>query len=309
MITFSNSYVSDYVNYQYELLQDNRRIIHINWEIWNMNNIEHTVINILQKFGLSTNATKAYLTLLKNNPATGYEISAQSNIPRSAVYSVLNRLESLSLINSDGGSPKRYIPIAPSSLIEHLNHVHEDQINNLQKAFSSMDLDEEAFDFWHLHGYNSLILKMRESIKNAESQIVMNIWNKDLKGVEKEVMTAQGRGVDTILFSFTKLDSAANCTICYNIMESELRKIFRPKIIMVVDHEVTIMGSAQERDTNRAIWTNNEAITKIASDYIVLDITLAGQRLGIDVNPIVKRIMQRDEFDLENLIKKINSQS
>jgi len=76
------------------------------------------------------------------------------------------------------------------------------------------------------------------------------------------------------------------------LKEEDIRQIWKPKIVLVVDHKLTIMGSASEQN-GRAIWTSNPAITKIASNYIVLDITLAGQRLDIDINPIVKILCKR----------------
>ena len=47
--------------------------------------------DILIDFGLTSNAAKAYIALLKKNPSTGYEISTQTDIPRSAIYTVLNK--------------------------------------------------------------------------------------------------------------------------------------------------------------------------------------------------------------------------
>ena len=125
------------------------------------------IIKNLEHFGLSTNAARAYCSLLKSNPATGYEISSQANIPRSAVYNVLNKLESMGMISGMGDKPKRYIPLSPSSLIEHLENSHQDSIEELKHGLEHMKLDEEAFDFWHIHGYKNLILKLKEAIKAA----------------------------------------------------------------------------------------------------------------------------------------------
>ena len=96
-----------------------------------MADLQEKLITLLQQFGLSLNACKAYVSLLKNNPATGYEISSQSAIPRSAIYATLNRLESMGLVNSEGDTPKKYIPLAPSQLIDHLNSNHTENINGL----------------------------------------------------------------------------------------------------------------------------------------------------------------------------------
>ena len=74
-------------------------------------------------------------------------------------------------------------------------------------------------------------------------------------------------------------------------------------MIMVADQNITIMGSARDQDNSKAILTQNDAITEIATNHIILDITLAGQRLGFDPNPIVKRIMKHPDLHLDCLIK------
>ncbi len=266
------------------------------------------IIILLEKFGLSTNAARAYISLLQNNPATGYEISKDAGIPRSAIYATLNRLEKMGIVNSEGDSPKRFVPLSPYSLIEHLQNLHEDQLDGLKSALDKLDLNEEAFDFWHIHGYDNLIYKMREVINNAKSSIIINVWNSEFKKVHKELNAAHKRNIDIIVFSFSEISQPIGTTVSYQLKEEDIRQIWKPKIVLVVDHKLTIMGSASEQN-GRAIWTSTPAITKIASNYIVLDITLAGQRLDIDINPIVKNIMQKDEFDLDRLIDQVQGQS
>ncbi len=273
-----------------------------------MSTTEIEIISLLEQFGLSINAAKAYISLLHNSPSTGYEISKDSGIPRSAIYATLNRMEKMGIVNSEGKSPKKFIPLSPSSLIEHLQSMHEHQIGNLNTALDNLELDEEAFDFWHIHGYDNLIIKMREAINNANSSIIINVWNRELEKVDKELIAARDRNIDIIIFSFSTVKNPLGTTISYNLDESDIQKIWRPKVVVVVDHNITIMGSASEKN-GRAIWTSNPAITKIASDYIVLDITLAGQRLDLDINPTVKNIMQKDEFDLDKLIDQAQSKN
>jgi hypothetical protein len=63
------------------------------------------------------------------------------------------------------------------------------------------------------------------------------------------------------------------------------------------------MGGAVEDESTRAIWTQNKAIIEIATDHIVLDITLAGTRLNFDSTSIVQRVMRRPEIHLNELLK------
>lgn len=268
----------------------------------NISTSEKEIIDLLNEFGLPANLGKTYIALLRNNPATGYEVCTQSGVPRSAIYSVLHKLESLGIINSIGQNPKRYIPIQPSGLLEHFNQLHSDRITHLTEALENLDTEDPKFDFWHIHGYRNLILKLREAINKAKSKIFLSIWAKDLIQLENELKNAEKRGVIISIFSFTKLNKNYGNTISYELDEDKLKQIWNPKIILVIDQDTTIMGSTSTKQGNKAIWTNNAAITEIANNHIILDITLAGQRLKFDPNPIVKKMMKRPDLDLDEIL-------
>ena len=91
--------------------------------------------------------------------------------------------------------------------------------------------------------------------------------------------------------------------VSYSLDEKALRKIWTPKIIMVVDNKHTIMGSTKKTEESKAILTQNTAINEIATNHIVLDITLAGQRLGFDSTQYVKNIMRNQAEDLKDLLE------
>lgn len=268
-----------------------------------MPNAEQTIIDNLEKFGLPTNAAKAFLALLKKNPATGYEISNRASIPRSAIYPVLNRLESLNMINTVGKSPRRYAPLSPSALLDHLKGLQEDRIESLRSAFESLDLDEGVFDFWHIHGYNALILRIKEAINHSRHKLFLSLWRKEYDLLKRELQGARNRGVDVILFSFCALPSDVTEVVTYGLNQDDLLKIWNPKVIVVADQTTSIMGQSIDTPGSKAIWTNNEAITEIARNHIILDVTLAGQRLNFDPNPIVRRMMERADLHLDRLIE------
>ena len=261
------------------------------------------IIKNLERFGLSTNVARAYYSLLKSNPATGYEISSHAGIPRSAVYNVLSKLESMGLVSGMGDKPKKYVPLSPGSLIEHFENSHQDSIEELKHGLEQMELNEEAFDFWHIHGYKNLILKLKEMINSANEKLFVSAWKREIDALDTELNAAEERGLDLTVFSFCTLDKEYGKSISYDMDENELREIWSPKVIMVADQNITIMGSARDQDNSKAILTRNDAITEIATNHIILDITLAGQRLGFDPNPIVKRIMKHPDLHLDRLIK------
>ena len=259
--------------------------------------------NLLIKFGITSNAAKAYIALLKNNPSTGYEISSQTDIPRSAIYNVLKKLVSLGFANSIGDDPKKYIPLPTSAVIELLNQSHNDKLDNLKEAFSNLEVDDQVFDFWHLHGYRNIMLKAKELINNANKKIVISGWKREIEEIQKELAYAKKRGIENTIFSFTNIKKDLGRVVSYSLDEKALRKIWTPKIIMVVDNKHTIMGSTKKTEENKAILTQNTAINEIATNHIVLDITLAGQRLGFDSTQYVKNIMRNQAEDLKDLLE------
>ncbi|MCZ7670869.1 MAG: helix-turn-helix domain-containing protein [Chloroflexi bacterium] len=46
----------------------------------------------LNKIGFTEYEAKVYLALLREHPATGYQLSKESGVPRSMVYEALKRL-------------------------------------------------------------------------------------------------------------------------------------------------------------------------------------------------------------------------
>ncbi|MFQ6614325.1 MAG: TrmB family transcriptional regulator sugar-binding domain-containing protein, partial [Fidelibacterota bacterium] len=180
------------------------------------------------------------------------------------------------------------------------------RILKLEEALDHLDTSEEAFDFWHLHGYQNLMLKLRETIQSAQQKVFLSAWAREVAALEDFLDEANRRGVAITLFSFCRLGVTFGETVTYDLDERELRKIWNPKIILVADQSTTVMGSSANRPDSRAIWTRNRAITEIATNHIILDITLAGQRLNFDPNPIVQRVMKRPDLQLDTLLADAN---
>ena len=112
----------------------------------------------------------------------------------------------------------------------------------------------------------------------------------EIEEINDELKKASSRQVHITLFSFTKISKKIGELVSYDIDEDKLRKVWKPKMILVVDKKFTMMGSARKHDDSRSIFTENQAITEIATDHLILDITLAGNRLGFDSTKIVSSL-------------------
>jgi HTH-type transcriptional regulator, sugar sensing transcriptional regulator len=148
--------------------------------------------------------------------------------------------------------------------------------------------------------------KGRELIRKAKKNVYISAWGSEIEVLKNDIKDALKRDVKVIIFSFNPLPMKHTHFYSYNIEEKFLEKDWNHKIVLVADKHEILMGESDKRFPQRAAWTNNEAIISIAINYIILDITLFGQRRNVDVSECVTDMMNGHLNGLEELIKKNN---
>ena len=211
--------------------------------------METELILQLSKFGFTQNEAKAYLTLLKHCPATGYEVSQHSGVPRSAIYEILRKLELGGAVYSEGKKPVQYFPIPPEQLATQLTSRFEHNIHDLKDKLSELNTSSSSQQTWNIKGYTAMIDHGRSMINDAKESIYMSIWNRECSELKIQLNQAENRGLDICVFSFTKLSCSFGSTFSYNIDEEKLRKIWHRQIVLVVDKKNTLLGGADKTVT------------------------------------------------------------
>jgi sugar-specific transcriptional regulator TrmB len=245
-----------------------------------------TIARKMTNLGFTQYEARAYVSLLQNFPATRYEISKRSGIPRSAIYDVIHRLEQFGAVNAISAKPEKYVPLPPDKFVELLENRYKSKIEEFYDSVSDMQVDLESENLWNITGYTNLILKAKEMISNAQNEIYLSTWNREIQELKTELKEAVNRGVKVVLFSFTKT-ARIGLVYSYGLEEKELEKAWDHKIILVRDREELLMGEANRQYPRKVAWTQNKAIVMIAANHIVLDITLYGSRAEVDVSEVV----------------------
>lgn len=240
----------------------------------------------MMELGFTLYEARAYICLLQHYPATRYEISKRSGVPRSAIYDVINRLEKCGAVSAISREPKKYNPLPPDKFIALLGNHYKNRIRDFYDSISDIRINMETENLWNITGYQNLILKAKEMIHNARKMVYLSAWKREALELEQELREALNRGVKVVLFSFTSIPEVG-LVYSYGLSEKELRKVWDHKIILVRDMEELVMGEANKQFPRQVAWTYNKAIVMIAANHIVLDITLYGQRLDIDIRDAV----------------------
>ena len=247
----------------------------------------NSLIDLMMQLGFTKYEAKTYLYLLKNNPATRYELSKYSGVPRSAIYSVINKLEQEGLVNAIHAEPKRYIPLPPEQLIKLLELRYMETLNEFRENLVKLESDTRLDHLWNIKGYENMILKAKELIRGARESIYLSVWRREAIRLKDELLEAERRGVKIVIFSFTELPFRIGRVLSHNLPEEELEKIWDHKIILCVDQRELLMGEADIRQPKNVAWTQNRALISIALNHIVLDITLFGRRYGVNIDDCV----------------------
>jgi len=256
----------------------------------------------LEKSGFTKYEAKTYLGLLKHNPATGYEISQEAHIPRSVIYTILRRLEARGLVISIHDKPRRYLPLAPKQLLSRLEQDSSSRLTRLKDDLEHFNHQTESEGFWNLRGYELLLSTCKTLISEAHHSIYISGWKREIEALRQVLENAHKRKVTTVIFSFNDVESDLGSVFAYGIPEAKLEKVWDHKLIVVTDNQNLVMGPANQKETEQAIWTQNRAALTIATNYIILDITLYAQRCGLNLDATISQMMVEEKEVIDQLI-------
>jgi len=267
-----------------------------------MNFLEQ-VEEALCQLGFNRSQVRLYLALLKQFPATGYELAARSGVPRAAIYHTLQELEKEGLVSKVQESPARYQPLEPERLLQMLKLRFQKHFTELEEGLKNIARPAAPAGTWNVIGYDQLIEQARVLIAGCRRSVHLSLWRREADQLADTLRQAQAEGREVVLFSFNPLPADCGRSFTYDIPEQKLEKHWPHKIILIADLEQALMGGAEKSTENRAVLTREPALVEMAISNLVLDLTLWGQRHGQDTSAVISG-MTRFLAPIEDLAKK-----
>lgn len=250
----------------------------------------------LVALGLTRNESLGYLCLLEAEESlglTGYEVAARSGIPRSAVYGVLRKLQDGGWIFPTGDQPARYAPVPARDVLAGIRLDTLDRLAGLEESLGNLTPRSQPEPVWILNRYDRVLEVVAAAIGRAEHSLCLSLWQRELLALEAAVASAVSRGVHVLLHS---IDPALECppgAACWADRDADdRRRTWSHKLIAVVDRREAIMGGAEPGANNQAVHTRNPSLVDLATNHIVLDVTLIARALGRDPGSDVAPLMR-----------------
>lgn len=255
--------------------------------------MEDRVVAIMSRFGYTGNEARAYVALLQQSPATGYELASRGSVPRSAIYSILKRLEQSGVVNVIPGKPSRYTPISPDRLIAHLESRFTQDLDGFRSAVSQIMETQIEASTWTVSGYDSALAEAMRLLREARESVVCSYWRHEAEQLSPVLSEVAARGVNLVHFSFTSLPPLPGETLSYQISPLALAEHWSRRMIIIVDRARCLVGSTEGSRLDRAVISDEEVLVETVIGNLVLDITLYGERRGVDTSSIVSRLTSR----------------
>jgi sugar-specific transcriptional regulator TrmB len=264
---------------------------------------EPDVVPALGALGFSLNESRAYAALLRESPATGYEIGVRAQIPRSAVYGVLRRLVSAGAARSIAGTPERFVPSPLLDLLGLLRKRFEMSTDALEKAVARQDWSPPTPDAFSVRGYSRVLEEAERLVAGTKEQLVVSGWPREVLRLASEMRAASRRRVYSVTFSHGVLPKLPGEVFSYGLEERALEAFWKHRLIVVADDRRTLIGATEERPDDLAVLSETPAIAEVATSQVALDITLLCQRQRRDVQSVMAKMLGARVGRLDTLLE------
>lgn len=167
---------------------------------------EHAVLGEiaeeLRRLGFTDYEAQAYLVLLHESPATAYQVSKVSGLPRANVYSALESLAKKGAVQPVTETPARYVAMDPTVLFERIAAEIGGQCRRVVAKLSSIGRSGDDRYVWPVSGQDAIRAKIDTMIDGATGHIWIKAPSLLLEPHRFGLQHAAERGVEIILILF-----------------------------------------------------------------------------------------------------------
>lgn len=255
------------------------------------------LITRLEGLGLSRNEALAYLTLLEadeEDGLTGYEVASRSSIPRSAVYTVLRKLQSSGAAFGYGEKPERFVANEPSKWLEQVRRSAEATILEAGRELEQLPKRPRPEPVWILRRYDEVMRRIDHMIRSAEQSVWISMWPRELERLRPALESVADRTLHRVIHSPAALSEPFPGFSCWTdtVSDDETKTTWSHKALVVIDRREALIGATEPLADNHAVFTSNPSLVDVATNHIILDITMMARSQGENPEAVVSPMMR-----------------
>ena len=174
-------------------------------------------------------------------------------------------------------------------------------VAGLEDALSALPAARNAAVLWQVQGYEAVMTEASQSIAEARESLHVSLWGREASALFPALEAAAARGVDVRIFGFTDLPASPLSVYSCELSEETLSQYWPHRLLMVVDRQKLLVGELNDPLASYGVITAEPALVSMGSNNLILDLTLFGERFGVDIQPAIAGL-QADHAPIDALL-------
>lgn len=236
--------------------------------------VVNNITEQIKTLGFSEYEAKAYIYLLKIQPATAYELSQESGIPSSKIYEIIARLveKNVFMLAIEKGRKKKYSALPPKEFIDSRRSFFDKTLNNLESTLPSINKAFHVSCIWNFTEYAFLLDKAERMINEAKNTILLSVWDKELGFLERNLVEAESKNIKIATVHFGSPENSVGQCFQHPIENTIYKEKGGRGFTLVCDSKNALVATINDKTGVEGAWSSNHGFITLAEDYIKHDI-------------------------------------
>ncbi|MDP2737966.1 MAG: helix-turn-helix domain-containing protein [Pseudorhodobacter sp.] len=171
-------------------------------KITTLGNVPTEILSDLRALGFTDYEARVYLQLLRQSPATAYEVSKNGGVPRPNTYNALETLAQRGAVLLVSEGPARYVAAPPDQLLDGLARQTSALCDHVSARLAAMVWTVDDQHVWTLSGEEQVHAKIDALIDGTEVSLMIKVASEILRRHKPALQRAAKRGVEMLVVLF-----------------------------------------------------------------------------------------------------------
>lgn len=229
-----------------------------------------------KKLGFTEYEAKVYMQLLKEAPATAYEVAKATGVPRPNTYNALEALAKRGAVQPISESPVKYVATPPDKHLIGLGRQTMALCDTLTKDLARLKPAEDDPYVWNVHGELAIYRKIESVLNESKTDIRIKASADVLRIHADSLKAAANRGVEILIILFgddpDEFRYNERCRVYLHEGNGVRMGTADNLITLTIDHDQAVTATT---DKQTAFYTRNYSVVQMADSLIRHDYYMA----------------------------------
>lgn len=248
---------------------------------------DESLVQDLREVGFTEYEARVYIQLLRQSPATAYEIAKACGVPRPNTYNALDSLSKRGSVLPVSENPLRYVAAPPDRHLRAIGRRTMAVCDNLVEELARLGTPDDDPYVWNVHGETAIHRKIGEMIDQSRHSIRAKASAEMLRSHVDALRAASRRGVELLIVLFgsdpEEFRFGPNCRIYLHENTGVRMGTADNLFTLTIDHRQAVTATT---DNLTAFYTRNHAVVQMANTLIRHDYYMAEihTRFGAEID-------------------------